>query len=301
MNARCISCRCLWAIALLLISPSTRAQEDDFEDGNDTGWTQYKPLGTFATATYSVTGGAYSLACTPSTNTAAGPARCAALRQADSYGSFCAMVDIVNFGSPAEEEASVGILARVQPGPGLGTTNGYVFTYQTESQDVEINRIDSEDPTNISGTIDVALQQGTAYRMIFFGVGSYLEGRIYDKSDLSTPLVTAVAIDFTYTQGTGGLLIFSNGNTRCSATFDNYSANDGTNPLLAIAATDSNLFVSWDAGRGLGRTLEASSNLEQWETLTALTTTGGSTQYTEPIVPAVRRRFFRLRLGPPPP
>jgi hypothetical protein len=210
------------------------------------------------------------------------------------------MVDIVNFGPPATEETSVGIIARIQSSPSLGTVKGYTFTYQTKTGDVEINRTTNEEPTKLGSTLPVSLEAGTAYRMIFFGVGSHLEGRIYAKSDLTTPLIVATATDATYTQGTAGIFIFSNGNTRCSATFDNYSANDGTSPPLSIAADGTNVSVSWDTAKGLGRTLEASNDLTQWSAVSEFTYLAPGTFYTEPILPEVPKRYFRLRLGPPP-
>jgi hypothetical protein len=292
-------CSCLHVfIFALLISPAG-AQDDNFDDGNDTGWTRFTPLGAAATATYSVSGGVYNMSCSPSNNnTQLGPSRCAALRLDRTYSTFCTMVDIVNFGSPATEETSAGIIARIQPNPALGTVKAYTFTYQSKTGDVEINRTTNEKPTNLGGTIPVTLQEGTAYRMIFFGVGSYLEGRIYSKSDLSTPLVVATATDDTYTQGTGGIFIFSNGNTQCSASFDNYSAANGTLAPPAISANGTNLTVLWDTERGLGRTLQGSSDLSHWSTLETLIYLSGSTFYSESIVPTVPYRFFRLRLGP---
>ncbi len=295
MKAFTLFRRCLGAFLLIMLLPAAKAQEDDFNDGNDTGWTRFTPLGNLAAATFNVTGGIYNLACTPSTNTAAGPSRCAALRQEISYGTFCTMVDIVNFN--ASEETSMGIIARIQPGPSLGTVKAYTFTYQSESGDVEINRTTNETPTNLSGTIKVSLQPGTAYRMIFFGLGSRLEGRIYEKSNFSTPLVTAIATDTTYASGTAGVFIFSNGNTRCSASFDNYSANNGTSPPLSIATDGSGLTLSWDAARGLGHILEASDTMDLWSAVADPVLADGSAYYSEAIQEGKPSRFFRLRLG----
>lgn len=289
--------RRLPALLIILTTAPAGAQSDDFNDGNDAGWSKYEPLKSFGAATsIAVSGGAYTLSCDPSPNEPQlGPARCGALRP-ESYGTFCVMVDIVNW-DPAED-TSMGILARLGPNVGLGTTNGYAFTYQGKDGDVQISRVTGEAPTDLSGTPDVTLTPGNRYRLVFFGIGSHLEGRIYDLNDLSNPLVTAIGTDDTYSAGTCGLVVFADENTRASATFDNYSAGTGTPPPLTVNIAAGTTTVSWNAAAGLCHSLEASNNLQNWSPLLGFTALNGRTSFSEPYDPLVPSRFFRLRMGP---
>lgn len=290
----------LWRTFLFfLLLASARGQDDDFNDGNDTGWTRFAPLGALGGTSYSVSGGTYRLACNASPNaTSYGPARCGSLRADRLYSTFCTTVDIVDY-NPGEDTA-MGILARIQPDPAPGAVNGYAFTFQGKTNDVEINRVTGEAPSNLSGSPDVTLQPGHSYRMVFFGIGTHLEGRIYDGSDLTNPLVTAQGSDDTYAEGMCGLLIFSSSNTRASAAFDNYSAGDGKLPPPAITALNgTDVSVSWETSRGLCHTLETSTDLMSWMAADGLTYSGGRTIYSATITPAVPARFFRLRLGLP--
>ncbi len=291
---------CLPALFIALSSVSSNAQTDDFNDGNDAGWTKYEPLetpGIGGSSSISVTGGAYALSCEPSPSAGSfGPSRAGSLRQGTNYSTFCMSVDIVNW--DPEEDASMGVLARLQPNPGLGATSGYAFTYQGQDGDVQISRVTGESPSAVGGSPSVTLTPGQSYRMVFFGIGSYLEGRIYHISDLATPLVTASGMDSTYTAGTCGLLIFSDGNTRCSATFDNYSANPGTPPPLTVGLNGGTIAVSWNSAAGLCHSLETTTDFLNWSALYGFAAAGGRTTYSEALDPMVPSKFYRLRLGP---
>jgi len=298
MNATTL--RCFTAsLACALFAAPAAAQTDDFNDGNDTGWTRYAPLAAFgAAATYSVTNGIYQITSPPSLNEAQlGPARAGALR-AEVYSTFYVSVDLVNW-DPAED-TSLGILARIA-NAGLGATDGYAFTYQGKDTDVQLSRVDDEAPTSLSGSLELTLTPGGSYRMIFFGVGGYLEGRIYDMNDLMTPLITATGFDATYTSGTCGLVIFADENTRAAAGFDNYTAHNGaiTPPDLAIAGGE--LELTWNALTGLGYNAEWSVDLQQWSLLSTQGVAEGDFFYKELFIPAAASPFayYRLRLGPP--
>lgn len=297
MKSTALLRRCL--SIFLIVSPAPAgAQTDDFNDGNAAGWTPYRPLDAVGgSASLTVTGGAYVLVSDPSPNAAAyGPARCGSVRLDKSYGTFCVMVDISNW-DPAED-TSMGILARLQPGIGIGATDGYAFTYHGKDNDVQISRIDNEAPTDLSGTPDITLSPGNSYRMVFFGIGTHLEGRIYDLNDLVNPLVTAVGMDATYSQGNCGLVVFASDNTRTSATFDNYNAGPGTPPPLTVNVAAGLTTVSWDTAAGLCHSLKASNDLLEWISVFGLTAAGGRTTFTETFNPLVPVRFFRLGMGP---
>jgi len=239
------------------------------------------------------------MACNPSQNPLTqGPARCGALRLDRIYSNFLVMVDIVDF-DPAED-AAVGILARIQPNAGAGAVNGYAFTFQVQDQDVQISRVTGEAPTALAGSPAVSspLVPGGNYRMVFFGLGDYLEGRIYDMANPGVPLVTNSATDATYTQGTCGIVVFSDTNTRTSGAFDNYSASDGTRPAPDIAMGDGVVRVSWPAAAYLAHDLHLSSDLVEWIRATELIYEDGRAVFTDPVNPGMPRKFFRLKLGP---
>jgi hypothetical protein len=307
MKANPLLLLCLKALLLTLLVLPLAAQEDDFNDGNDTGWTRFSPLAPLGGTSFGFSAGAYQLACNASPSVSLyGPARCGSLRADKVYLDFCVMVDIVNF-NPAEN-TSMGVLARVQPNPGPAAVNGYAFTYQSADRNVQISRVVSEAPANLGDT-PLTLTAGQSYRIVFFGIGSHLEGRVYDRAFPLLPLQTVVATDSTYTQGMSGVVIFSETNTRASASFDNYSASDGTPPPLQVGVgLTGEIEVSWNLWSGLCSQLESSVDLFQWQPLPALPVVvgrgyrqdGNRTVFSQTIEGNGPAHFYRLRTGPIP-
>src|SRR5436190_12136740 len=120
------------------------AQSDNFNDGNDTAnpaWTHYEPLSGFgAGGTWTFPGGnSYHLqALTPSPDPGTlGPARVASILT-NVYSKFYISVDVLDWDDNLDQ--AFGILARLE-NIGLGTTTGYVFTYQAGDHDVSISKI----------------------------------------------------------------------------------------------------------------------------------------------------------------
>jgi hypothetical protein len=299
MNIRAFRRFAVLFTGVLLSSPAA-AQTDDFNDGNDAGWTRYAPLTGFgAAATYTVTNGVYHITSAPSPNEdQLGPSRAGALRP-QIYSTFHVSVDFVHW-DPAED-TSLGILARISTA-GLGTTNGYAFTYQGKDTDVQISRVDNEAPTDISGSLELTLTPGGSYRMVFFGVGSYLEGRIYDLNDLMTPLITATAFDAAHTAGASGLVVFADENTRAAAGFDNFSAHSGGIAPPGLVIGGGELRLDWNAVTSLGYIPESSVDLGQWSPLTTQGLEAGAFYYKEAFVAGAASpvAYYRLRLGPAP-
>ncbi len=228
------------------------AQTDDFNDGNSAGWTLVDPLSVLGAPFMhqQVVNNQLVLTADGSPNSAAyGPGRGGLLRQDVVHEKFCIAVDVLDW-DPARENA-LGLFARVQPGVGLQQTAGYSFTYQTDDKDIDINKITGEQPATISeggeaggvvdpaGAVKITLEQGSAYRFVFFGDGAYLEGRVYELGNLVTPLAIVRSTQGTaYTRGTTGILIYDNSAANvqhgAKATFDNYSALDVVAPALSI-------------------------------------------------------------------
>src|SRR5690349_763526 len=104
---------------------------DDFNDGNDNGWTRYDPIGTVlpGLATFSFPNGGYRIqtAASPAPGQV-GPGRAGSFRMETSYTDFYITVDILNFDTNVNQ--AFGILARVTD-IGLGTSDGYAMTWNS--------------------------------------------------------------------------------------------------------------------------------------------------------------------------
>jgi len=128
-----------------------QAQEDNFNDNLDNGWSRYNPIGV---ASFSLLNGAYRIRTAPSPDaTIFGPGRAGSLLLGTNYGDFFYVsVDLVNWDDTLRQ--SVGLLARIGS-PGAGQTTGYAFTWDrgnasATSGDVDISRIDGEVPTGVA-------------------------------------------------------------------------------------------------------------------------------------------------------
>jgi len=230
------------AAMLLAVSPAV-GQTDNFDDGNDTGWTRYDPIGSHPqlpdTATYSVVNGTYRIRTTASPlPDVVGPARAGSIRRDVTYTDFYVTVDLVDWDETLQQ--SVGILGRVTD-VGLGTTDGYVLTYNFRGQDIDITRFTNEDPTGgnltLTGADDLILEKGKKYRMVFWGRGPEMGARIFDLAHPETPLLDVLASDTTYASGFCGLLVYDNSaaaTMTTDATFDNYFAVSEEPPRLEI-------------------------------------------------------------------
>ncbi|HWN95493.1 MAG TPA: hypothetical protein VNT99_10705 [Methylomirabilota bacterium] len=220
------------------------AQSDDFDDGNDAGWTRYNPFAGAGLniATWGFTNGGYRMRTTaPSPSAQLGAGRAGSVR-AEVYTNFYIAVDIVDWDDTLPHAA--GILARVQT-PGLGTTTGYAFTWDRGNPasptagDVDISRITAEAPSGVVvvGADQIHLEPGKSYRFVFIGRDTQLEGRVYELPDTITPKVTIVGNDAAYSFGVPGLVIYDNstGATNiCDITFDNFFATPVEPPRLQM-------------------------------------------------------------------
>ena len=243
-----------WALAAFACM--ARGQSDNFDDGNDTGWTRYAPLAPYGVPTvFSFPGGGYRIQTTAPTGDPNNPGRAGSFRTDVTYTDFYVSADLVNWNNDTRQ--AFGVLARIAT-PGLGQTTGYAFTYERgsgvtpTSGDLDIVRLDGEVPTAIeTGPSGYHLDPAKDYRFVFTGRGAEFEGRLYELPDTTTPVVTIAAYDTQYPSGYGGLVIFDNsgGNGVTDATFDNYRAFPEEPPLLSIgaAAAPAGMTVTWPA------------------------------------------------------
>ncbi|MEN8773468.1 MAG: hypothetical protein ABF379_05620 [Akkermansiaceae bacterium] len=193
------------ALSLFIVPSVVCGQiSDDFNDGDDAGWTRLNPLSGFGVnATYSFPDGTtYRMQATASPNPdAMGQSRVGSLRSDVNYTAFRVSMDLVSFNPAIEQD--VGILARVTS-PGLGTLNGYSATFDVDEGRIFLSRIDSEEASGI-GDADVALDPDKDYRLVFHGYEGRFLAEVFDVADLTSPLVSVEGEDESHPGGTAGL------------------------------------------------------------------------------------------------
>ncbi len=250
---------------------------DDFNDGNDAGWTRYDTIGSHpafpdqGTWTFPSSGYRLQAAASPAPG-AVGPARIGSLRP-EVYSDFYIAVDVLSWDESLDQ--SFGPFARLTD-VGLGTTKGYVMTYQVRGKDIDISRITGEaaERSVVSGGNDVTLVPGKSYRFAFIGKGALLTARVYELPDTTTPIVEVSGTDTEpYTSGVTGLLVYDNSSTASApadATFDNYFTSDVEPPRIKMMNLD---FGAWE----LSWTGEASQFVLQSST----SLTGSAADWTD--------------------
>ena len=240
---------------------------DDFNDGNDAGWTRYDTIGSHpafpdqGTWTFPSSGYRLQAAASPAPG-AVGPARIGSLRP-EVYSDFYIAVDVLSWDESLDQ--SFGPFARLTD-VGLGTTKGYVMTYQVRGEAAE--------RSVVSGGNDVTLVPGKSYRFAFIGKGALLTARVYELPDTTTPIVEVSGTDTEpYTSGVTGLLVYDNSSTASApadATFDNYFTSDVEPPRIKMMNLD---FGAWE----LSWTGEASQFVLQSST----SLTGSAADWTD--------------------
>lgn len=289
-----------------------RAETDDFNAGNDAGWSHYNPLAAYGVpGVFSFPGGGYRIqTASPSPDVEnLGNARTGSL-QSNVYSDFYVAVDLVDWDDSLPQ--AIGIFARIGT-PGLGTTTGYAFTWSryvaTNDAVLDITKIAGEVPDDVptTGEDHIYLVPGRKYRLVFIGKGTRLEGRVYELPDVVHAVATIVGFDGTYTNGVNGLLVYDNSDAAdnlTDATFDNFAAYDVEPPRLEITGPDSfgDIKVSWLAtsyAGGFKLQRATSFNPNSWDDIPDLFI-GGDPVDLERVAyfapePASGPRFFRLR------
>lgn len=223
------------SLVLLAIPASAVTLIDDFNDGDDAGWTRYDPIGaalggSFASRDFP-NGDRYQNQAPASPAPQLGPSRVGSYRADVNQTQFINTVDLVDWDDSVSQ--SFGLVSRASSfGP--GTTDGYALLICDVCNYIMIGRITDEvlsaptsDPDSTgSSVVTVEIDSANDYRLIFSGSGTSLIGQIFDLSDLSKPLATVTATDATYLSGNPGVLVAANLNDPgvTDATFDNFSA-----------------------------------------------------------------------------
>lgn len=216
----------------------THGQSDDFDDGNNAGWTHLdlSVVGSPVQFTFpddGFGGKAYRVQTPAPPVPGAGPARAFTYRT-NIYTDFYVAADVLGFDNSLNQ--AFGFLFRATD-IGLGQTDGYVFNYDPQQASggrgqLQINLIEDEVPTTLVAA-NITFNPARRYRFVLSGAGSILTGRVFDFGDLTRPLVTITADESTYPSGVIGLFNFSRVNAagytnsstgKADTTFDSFIA-----------------------------------------------------------------------------
>jgi hypothetical protein len=213
--------------------PCALAESDDFNDGDDTGWTRFDLNGVLGATLSTYTfpddpqgGKAYRLQSKAPPVAAAGPARAFAYRPAV-YTRMLASVDVLDWLTGSDQ--AWGFLFRANT-IGLGQTEGYVFNYNSAEGDLQFNRVAGEAEAGTIAETPVVMDPAAAgYRWVLSVHDDLLVGQVYRLPDTNNVLAAVVARDATTASGQVGLFQFdrdgrTGGAVVCDTTFDNFTA-----------------------------------------------------------------------------
>ncbi|HEY0457319.1 MAG TPA: hypothetical protein VGE41_13190 [Verrucomicrobiae bacterium] len=307
MKSIAYSLRLVGALLLGINSAAwLRAEVDDFSSGNDNLWTHSDPLrgfGVGGTGTWSVVNGAYRIQASPCQNPATyGPGRAGSLLTGVTYSQFYLTVDLVNWDNSLDQ--IFGILTRVS-NPGLGTLNGYGFTYATRTGrnafgELELLRITNEGGTDMTTALNISLNPVNHYRMVFVGSGSDFTGMLFQLPDVTTPIATLFATDATYATGNIGLFTYDNSSTKnhaADSTFDNFAIANVAPPRLSVSVDQfSDLSVTWPSPAPRYLLQTAGKITGPWTTVDSSQIVDANGLYSYNGSSASGNLFFRLQL-----
>lgn len=294
----------------LLFVPTSQGPTifDNFNDGNDTAnspWDRFDPIGgvTAPPASYLFTNGGYRIYSPVPAAPDAGPARAGSFLRNAEYTDFYVSVDVIDFDDTVRQ--AFGIAARINE-VGLGTTDGYLFSWEpgsgtlpgTNNGDLDISRLVNEAPV---GQIETApsglhLTRGKSYRFVFMGKGFDFEGQVYELPDTSNPLIRLPANDASalYPSGSVGLITADQGSgalNQGDATFDNFLVTTAE-PRISVNLSGGSVNLSWPQ---IPFRLQSSPSVSPpvWSDVTSgITQAGDQNVYSVPATGS--QQYFRL-------
>ncbi|MDB6134901.1 MAG: hypothetical protein JWM59_3144 [Verrucomicrobiales bacterium] len=293
----------LLLLPVFRLSAQTPVDFDGFEDNDDTGWVHMDPIGTVMGSSFAsikAESGAYHISCPPSPDPGSiGPARAGAYRPDRVLTDFVIVVDLAAWDQSLDQ--ALGILARIQPDPGPGALSGYSVNYQTRDHDIEINRLDNEQPVSLV-RLPLELRAGEPCRLVFTGTGASLTASVFSHQNPLLPLVTLSAEDDTYASGDSGIFIFQADTPAAGAadgTFDSFSASAPSVPALSISSgTGGKTPVQLEWPRSASHWhLQRSSDLETWADVTEGGLENDQVIQWNPPADAPAKGYYRLQEG----
>jgi hypothetical protein len=285
---------------------------DTFDSADDTKppftWLHYDPLGDlgdpFQSAGYVVTNGAYRIYAPIPPIPDLGAARAGSFVTNSTFFDFYVSADLIDFDDTVRQ--AFGVAARVND-PGLGTTTGYLFSWEpgdgtlpgTTNGDLDISPLAAEQPI---GQIEVGdsrlhLERGKSYRFVFMGKGFDFEGQVYELPDVEHPLIRLPAHDASqlYANGFSGLVVADQGGGELNpgdATFDNFVATS-IEPRLAVSQSGNTITISWPAFTSYALESSPSLTVPVWTKVTTGITQNLGTS-THSVAGAIGTKFYRL-------
>lgn len=282
----------IWAVS------TASAQIDDFDDGDDAGWTRVEPLAAVGiNGSYSFPNGdSYQFTVPATNNPAFGPARAGSLRNDAVYSDFYVSVDIAAFDQTLDQ--NMGLLARVSD-VGIGTLNGYSVTYNGLEGNLFLTVVTDESGMNVDQA-EVAADPTKPVRLIFQGTGSEIRADLYYTDDLVNPLASLQMEDSTYASGPCGVFAVSDTEAEIiDVTFDNYFAAEsepaGTG-IIGAKITAAGMFeMTFLSQFGKFYAVDKTTDFETWDEIEdgiqgAL---GDRTVYALPL--EAENHFYRFR------
>jgi hypothetical protein len=223
------------ALALGLAGAATtglQAQTDDFNDGNDAGWTHFDLGGlglNGAQYTFPADGAggrAYRIYAPPPLVDVGAPAL-AISYTAPIYTRFVIGVDVLNWATGINQ--AFGIFGRASE-IGFPTIDGYVMNYNVADGDLQINEITDVGGQNTRAELAVALDPREGpYRWVFSGYDNNFLGQVFRLPDTLNPIASVIGTGVIgYEAGHSGLFVFNrDGNftaptSFADATYDNF-------------------------------------------------------------------------------
>ena len=254
------------------IATSLHSQSDDFDDGNDNGWTKVNTLaGQGVPASWGFpNGNSYSIAMEGRGVEALGPPRAGSFIQDVTYENFYMAVDI-NFDPSIDQ--NMGVLARAKE-PGLATLDGYGAVYNPRDADpggrLYILRIDDE-AAIVMAEADIEEAVSENLRIVFRGKGRELKTELYTQEDLLKPIAATEVFEAGDFFETGLLGVFSASDdvsVPIDVTFDNYIAAEEEPyrfELIGATIEGNEMTIEFYSKPGIIYSIEESTDLKLWE------------------------------------
>ena len=254
------------------IATSLHSQSDDFDDGNDNGWTKVNTLaGQGVPASWGFpNGNSYSIAMEGHGIEALGPPRAGSFIQDVTYENFYMAVDI-NFDPSIDQ--NMGVLARAKE-PGLATLDGYGAVYNPRDADpggrLYILRIDDE-AAIVMAEADIEEAVSENLRIVFRGKGRELKTELYTQEDLLKPIAATEVFEAGDFFETGLLGVFSASDdvsVPIDVTFDNYIAAEEEPyrfELIGATIEGNEMTIEFYSKPGIIYSIEESTDLKLWE------------------------------------
>ena len=255
-----------------LMAISLQSQSDDFDDGNDNGWTKVNTLaGQGVPASWGFpNGNSYSIAMEGHGIEPLGPPRAGSFIQDVTYENFYIAVDI-NFDPSIDQ--NMGVLARVKE-PGLATLDGYGAVYNPRDADpggrLYILRIDDE-AAIVMAEADIEEAVSENLRIVFRGKGRELKTELYTQEDLLNPIAATDVFEAGEFFETGLLGVFSASDdvtVPIDVTFDNYIAAEEEPyrfELIGATIEGNEMTIEFYSKPGIIYSIEESTDLKLWE------------------------------------